>query len=246
LVTASMRVDLELLYKLLTLPRHMRKADYNPLVALQLHYWENVQYNPSSGDGNWNYRIGKTVRNVNIGVTMDHVASEQHGVPLQYPPPPRNFLIDTLNTLVSTALGFIPVVGPLLAFASPLVFRALEDPDSMDVKNLLTAEFGITLAGAIIGSAQGYKDVKAPKPKAGTGRSAPTTPDAPEGLYAEEEVEKLDDETAMEPTEEEKAMAEKNGPKPVEDDVAAAAEPKVVEEGKDVNLAEAVEQKLDT
>ena len=236
-----MRVDLELLYKLLTLPRHMRKPDYSPLVALQLHYWENVPYNPQSNNGNLNYSIGKNVRNANIGVTMDYVASEQHGVELQYPPPPRNFLVDTLNTLLSTALGFIPVVGPLLAFASPLVFQALEDPDSMNVKNLLTAEFGITLAGAIIGSAQGYKDVKAPKPKPGGGRinfdpSGPSEGDVTtETLYADEEYEKLDPKI-LEPTPEEIEMAAKAGPKTDDEDPVVGAETTVEPTAKDATL----------
>jgi hypothetical protein len=220
---ASMRIDLELLSLLLTLPRHMRKPDFNVLAALQLHRWDvGVPYNPRlpmNSNGHFvsdtgkfvsNYPLvsGFTARRSTVGVAFDKFLSDINGVQLVFPPPPQNRMVSILNTVLSVGLSFIPVAGPLLAIASPLIIRAIEDPDSVSIRNLLTIEFGIELAGAILGSAQSYQGLKNPT---ATTLDVDETVKMPPPLYYGESPDdyKLNPNN-MDPTEEEKEMAKKD------------------------------------
>lgn len=236
-----MRIDLDLLYKVLTLPRHMRRDDFNLFLPLQLHRWDvGVPYNPrlplnSNGEfvgetgryvSNYVLTGGKSSRLSTEGVAFDKFLSDVHGVQVQYRTPPQSVMVNILNIIVSTGLGFIPVIGPLLAVSNNLAFRVLQDPDSMDVKNQLTAEFGVELAAAIIESALGYRSLMKKQStghvmRPGTRSLHETMPkllysgDWPEGYKLNPDI--------MEPTEQEKEMTQKYGPKTVDVSVAPAS-----------------------
>jgi hypothetical protein len=231
---ASMRIDLDLLYKLLTLPRHMRKDDYNALIALQVHRWDvGVPYNPrlpmnSSGHlvtetGRYvtNYPLtgGRRERRSTVGVAMDRFLSGINGVNLNYPAPQQSTMMRILGTIVSTGLGFVPVIGPLLAIGSDLAFQALLDPTAPGIRDRLTGEFGVELAGAILESALGYQQYKRANIRM---EDAPPPGTMPQKLYFGESPDdyKLNP-NIMELTEAEKESLQKHGPKKLDDDTVA-------------------------
>ncbi|KAG0625694.1 hypothetical protein M758_2G074000 [Ceratodon purpureus] len=235
---ATMRVDLELLYKLLTLPRHMRKDDYNPLIALQLLRWDiGVPYNPSlkpvpstgslvteTGRYISNYTLpnGKGERWSTAGMAMDDFLSFVNGVKVNYVEPQQSTMVKILNAIVSTGLSFVPVIGPLLAIGSDLAFQALRDPTAPGIRDKLTAEYGADLALAILESAVGYHDYT----KASTRmEDAPHPGTMPQKLYFGESPDdyKLNP-NIMELTEAEKESLEKYGPKKLDEDTAAPSD----------------------
>lgn len=189
-----MRIDLDLLYKQLTLPRHMRRNDFNVMAPLQVHRWDAVPYDPtlpmnSSSNSETGTRVsnypltgGTYSRESTEGVPFDKFLSVINGVRVQYPPPPPNVMVNILNTVVSAGLGLVPVIGPLLAIGSDLAFKVLEDPHGFEIKNLLTAEFGSELAVAIIESALGYQGVKSGR----TRDDAPPPRTMPPPLYSDD------------------------------------------------------------
>lgn len=191
---ATMRIDLDLLYKQLTLPRHMRRNDFNVLAPLQVHRWDAVPYDPtlpmnSSGNSETgtlvsNYPLtgGTHSRESTEGVAFDIFLSRISGVQVEFRPPPPNVMVNVLNTVVSAGLGLVPVIGPLLAIGSDLAFKVLEDPHGFEIKNLLTAEFGSDLAVAIIESALGYQGVK----KSGQAKDERPPGTMPPPLYSDE------------------------------------------------------------
>lgn len=167
--SATMRIDLE--YTTLNSSGDA-VPDFNALVALQTHRWVwRVPYNPQlptnstgeyiSGTREYvrNYPLtgGKRWRNINTGVPLDRFLSDLEGVDLTYKPATRDTKVSILDAVLGAGLSFVPVVGPLLALPEPLVFQAIEDPGSLEVEKLLTAEYGIKLAKALIKSAQKYK-----------------------------------------------------------------------------------------
>ena len=108
-----MRIDLDLLYKQLTLPRHMRRNDFNVLAPLQVHRWDAVPYDPtlpmnSSGNSETgtlvsNYPLtgGTHSRESTEGVAFDIFLSRISGVQVEFRPPPPNVMVNVLNTVVS-------------------------------------------------------------------------------------------------------------------------------------------------
>lgn len=231
-----MRIDLDLLYKLLLIPRgELRKPDYNVLTAFQVMRWDQgIQHPPifkpnmagfddsgSEAVRKWykypDPNVPVASRNSKEGLALNEFLSRINGVSLDYSPPSNNATASILTAIISSGLSFIPVIGPLLAFGSVMAINAITDPTgSTDSVN---AAFGINLGTAFIQSAIGFRPyVKLSGSGKSVGSSEPEALEMPVALLCSGDESAADYELnpkVLEQTPEEKELAQKGPSAPV-------------------------------
>lgn len=165
--------DLQGLYGYLALPHQLRNPDFGLYEAR------------TDGDEliwiRWNTDIGdtKSETKVNFDREMDlaKVVSANLGVDLVWTPYEfSSWAVELFTSLTEFALGFIPVVGPLLAVDFTITVTALTDPDFFESDDVLG--LGVDVLGAILDSASQSKKFMSEgfhfaKPEGVKSRSAP-------------------------------------------------------------------------
>ncbi|KAL8693756.1 MAG: hypothetical protein Q9224_003694 [Gallowayella concinna] len=137
----SIAFDLQGIYHYLSLPRQLRHPDqglYNARstkdILIYLVLCETVRPGMSEAS------MKLFERKVEFDREMDlaRVVSANLGVDLVWAPYQySSFLFDLFTGLAEFALGFIPVVGPLLSFGFSVAVTAITDPDFFRSDNLL-------------------------------------------------------------------------------------------------------------
>ncbi|KAL8805469.1 MAG: hypothetical protein Q9182_001924 [Xanthomendoza sp. 2 TL-2023] len=139
----SVAFDLQGLYYYLSLPRQLRHPDqglYNAKstgdILVYLVGGRHVTLSHGVSEAMMKQRERKVA--FNREMDLARVVSANLGVNLVWAPYQySSFLFDLFTGLVEFALGFIPVVGPLLAFGFSITVSAITDPDRFRSDNIL-------------------------------------------------------------------------------------------------------------
>jgi hypothetical protein len=170
-----MRLNLDYLYKILSIPRTSREVGHNPLKGIQICNWSAV---PLKWDRNWQTldtmasqgKLIKGERNISAqGRKLEDYLSAEFGVVVEFPEPKPDFLMGVVQSLLSAAASLVPVIGPLLAIGVDIVFDGVRDPEGF-AEELTSLDFGLDLILALVDSAGQYKDVSKKKKKKKTSR----------------------------------------------------------------------------
>lgn len=154
---ASMRVDIDMMYETLLLPRERRK-DGIDLQCLQLHRWDNVPLDWKSENTNLKYSVDWQSRCINDdGLPLDQFLSIVNAVKLEYMPRVPSELAQTLDTVLQFGLGLVPVVGPLLAYIGSEIINAIEDPTRYETAKKIEEKFGKDMVKPLLESMMNYK-----------------------------------------------------------------------------------------
>ena len=130
-----MSFDLKGIYNYLMLPQQLRNPDKdlytpkNPKDAL-ITLWDCSHQEPID-------KFADT-RPFYSEIDLAGVINDKYGVDVTWQPYEYSSWVgDFLNDASGMALGFIPVIGPLLSVSFPIGLQAIVDPDSFKRENIL-------------------------------------------------------------------------------------------------------------
>ncbi|KAL8805511.1 MAG: hypothetical protein Q9223_007245 [Gallowayella weberi] len=139
----SIGFDLQGIYYYLSLPRQLRHPDqglYNAKRTedILIYVLDSVAVQLPRGLSEASMKQRETKVAFNREMDLARVVSANLGVNLVWAPYQySSFLFDLFTSLTESALGFIPVVGPLLAFGFSITVSATTDPDLFRSDNIL-------------------------------------------------------------------------------------------------------------
>ena len=170
----SMGFDLQGLYGYLALPRQLRNPDFGLFESSSKGdelIW--LTHNEYIGEHNPETKVS-----FDREMDLAKVVSSNLGVDLVWTPYEfSSWAVKLFTSLVEFGLGFIPVVGPLLAVEFSITVTAITDPDFFKSDNIL--ELPLDILGAVLDSASQNKKFMAEgfhfaTPDSAAARSAPT------------------------------------------------------------------------
>ncbi|KAI4184282.1 MAG: hypothetical protein L6R41_004853 [Letrouitia leprolyta] len=139
----SLVFDLQGIYHYLSLPRQLRNPDQGLYSAkdrgdILITICLANAITPTAGVSEDQMRQRERKVEFNREMDLARVVSANLGVDLVWAPYEySSFLFNLFTSLADFALGFIPVVGPLLSFGFSITITAITDPDFFRADNLL-------------------------------------------------------------------------------------------------------------
>ncbi|KAJ5782507.1 hypothetical protein N7457_004281 [Penicillium paradoxum] len=118
----TLAINIRRLVNLLSLPRTLRT--YNVFSSESILLVDR-KLTPTTG------KVQKFSDSADLSWTT--VASANYGLTVQWKPPQATtWLADFIKNTMTTAVGFVPFIGPLAAVAFPLAWTAIADPESFE------------------------------------------------------------------------------------------------------------------